>query len=245
MSDPLSFRGKELLWKNCQEKYAEFFTRNSGIFFVAIILAIFGSVFQVWNSRPVFYSQAYSGKIGLFPQEEFLVLNNGEEAGRKNDESRQDPATIFGLKKDGGKTMAQELFAQKLYEMVGETPIREMVPYISKRDEKVAAFLVGIAKKESSWGEHVPLQNGNDCYNYWGYKGSASRGSAMGYACFANQEEAVKIVGDRIEVLINKNLNTASKMLVWKCGSSCAGHSPEGVKSWVATVAMYLEKIVG
>ena len=119
-----------------------------------------------------------------------------------------------------------------------------MVPFISKRDEKVAAFLIGIAKKESGWGEHVPLLNGQDCYNYWGYKGAASRGSAMGYACFSNPEEAVEIVGNRLEVLIGKNHTTASKMLIWKCGSSCSGHDPAGVKKWVSDVSLYFGKVM-
>jgi hypothetical protein len=118
-----------------------------------------------------------------------------------------------------------------------------MVPYISKRDEKVAAFLVGIAKKESSFGSASPSKDGKTCYNYWGYKGSAGRGTGMGYACFASAEEAVRIVGDRIETLVGKQRNTPSRMVdTWKCGVSCA--KDPGAPGWVSTVALYFDKIV-
>jgi hypothetical protein len=245
MGDPLLLRGKTLSWKKCQDKHANFLIKNSGILFAAIILTIFGSVFRFWSMKPVFYAQAYTGKAEALSQKENAALKCEKPDIFENKENEKNPVTIFGLKKEKEKTITQDKFAEKLYEMVGSTPIREMIPFISKRDEKVAAFLVGIAKKESSWGEHVPLQDGKDCYNYWGYKGSASRGNSMGYACFADAKEAVEVVGNRLEVLINKNHTTASKMLVWKCGASCAGHSPEGVQSWVATVAMYFDKIVG
>ena len=160
------------------------------------------------------------------------------------DPSDSNPTSLPELLEQSEKNFKTEQFAKKLYEITGDAPIKEMVPFISKRDEKVAAFLIGIAKKESGWGEHVPLLNGQDCYNYWGYKGAASRGSAMGYACFSNPEEAVEIVGNRLEVLIGKNHTTASKMLIWKCGSSCAGHDPKGVESWVSTVSLYFNKIM-
>ena len=138
----------------------------------------------------------------------------------------------------------EKTLEKEIREMVKGFPIENMVPYIAEKDRTVAAFIVGIAKKESAWGKRRPVLNGQDCYNYWGYKGAASRGSAMGYACFSNPEEAVEIVGNRLEVLIGKNHTTASKMLIWKCGSSCAGHDPKGVESWVSTVSLYFNKIM-
>lgn len=129
-----------------------------------------------------------------------------------------------------------------LSEMVQGRPISEMIPYISKRDKKVAAFLVAIAKKESDWGTHSPKVDGRDCHNYWGYKGGYKL-TPSGYSCFDSAEQAISIVGDKIESLIEKKIDTPERMLVWKCGSSCAGHDPAGVKSWVATVRMYLQKM--
>lgn len=129
-----------------------------------------------------------------------------------------------------------------LSDLVQGHPIAEMIPYISKRDKKVAAFLVAIAKKESDWGTHSPKVDGRDCHNYWGYKGSYKLTSS-GYSCFDSPEQAISIVGDKIESLINKNIDTPEKMLVWKCGSSCKGHDPEGVRKWVADVRTYLQKM--
>lgn len=78
-----------------------------------------------------------------------------------------------------------------------------------------------------------------------GYKGGGSRGTAMGYACFGSPEEAVKAIGDRIVRLVASNKSSGPEdMLVWKCGSSCAGHSAESVRSWVASVRMYYDRIV-
>lgn len=133
--------------------------------------------------------------------------------------------------------------SEKLYLMVGETPIKEMVPFISKREQRVAAFLVGIAKKESSFGLASPSKDGQTCYNYWGYKGAGKRGTGMGYACFATPEEAIQTVGDRLEVLVNKDRNTPSRMVdTWKCGKSCVGDP--GAPSWTSTVAIYFDQIV-
>ncbi len=131
-------------------------------------------------------------------------------------------------------------------ELVAGYPLAAMVPAIAKQERRVAAFLVGIAKKESDWGNHAPHKDGWDCFNYWGYKGQGGHGSVVGgYACFASPEEAVQTVGARLSVLIDKNkLDTPSKMLAWKCGSSCAGHSPESVASWAGTVNTYFTKLI-
>ncbi len=131
---------------------------------------------------------------------------------------------------------------EELIKMVKGYPIEEMVPFIAERDEKTAAFLVAIARKESTWGQHAPSKNGRDCYNYWGYKGNYRL--VMGYSCFDSPEQAVQIVGDKIDQLIAKKIDTPAKMVVWKCGSSCAGHDPGGVRSWIGTVESYVKKLI-
>lgn len=134
---------------------------------------------------------------------------------------------------------------EKLHRVVDTYPMEAMIPAMAKQDPVVAAFLVGIAKKESDWGKHVPRKFGEDCFNYWGYKGAGGRGSALGYACFASPEEAVQVVGTRLFTLAKtQHRDTPSKMLVWKCGSSCAGHDPKGVASWVGTVETYYKKVL-
>lgn len=130
-----------------------------------------------------------------------------------------------------------------LYELVGDYPIKEMIPEIRKYDRETAAFIIGIAKKESNWGKRSPSKNGFDCYNYWGYKGAGSRGIAMGHGCFGSPEEGVQMVGNRISTLLDQNLNTPAKLIVWKCGRSCAGHDPASVTKWISDVNLYYNKV--
>jgi hypothetical protein len=126
-------------------------------------------------------------------------------------------------------------------ELLNNYPMAEMIPYISEKDRKTASFLIAIAKKESDWGKHAPSRNGRDCFNYWGYKGSYNL--TQGYSCFDSPEQAVAVVGERISELIDKRVDSPERMVVWKCGSSCAGHDPEGVRSWIGAVKMYFNKL--
>lgn len=130
-------------------------------------------------------------------------------------------------------------------EMVKGYPIEQMVPYILEKDNLTAAFLVSIAKKESNWGKRVPVLDGEDCFNYWGYRGIRERMGTGGHTCFDSPEDAVDTVGKRIETLIKKyELTTPQDMIIWKCGSSCAGHSEYGVRKWISDVGYYFEKII-
>lgn len=125
-------------------------------------------------------------------------------------------------------------------------PIEEMAPYIAKEDPQVAAFLVSIAKKESNWGKRVPVLNGRDCYNYWGYRGKREEMGTGGHTCFRNRREAVRTVAKRIDTLVNeKKLDTPSEMIVWKCGYDCSGHSDQSVRKWISDVAFYFKKFKG
>ena len=131
-------------------------------------------------------------------------------------------------------------------EMVAGYPIAVMAPAIAEYDREVAALIVGIAKKESNWGKRVPVDaTGADCFNYWGWKGAGARGVAMGHGCFGSPEEAVQAVGNRIAQLVELRKTSEPKsMIIWKCGSSCATHSPESVRKWIADVDLYYRKIV-
>jgi hypothetical protein len=125
-------------------------------------------------------------------------------------------------------------------------PIEMMASAISVYDRQVAGLIVGIAKKESNWGKRVPRDAlGDDCFNYWGWKGAGTRGMAMGHGCFGSPEEAVAAVGNRITQLVDKKQTSEPQhMTVWKCGSSCATHSPESVRKWIADVDLYYRQIV-
>ena len=148
-------------------------------------------------------------------------------------------------KKEIAKDKKTEERIKKFEKLLENHPMQEMSKYLAKLDPKVAAFLVGIAKQESNWGKRSPWKGGIDCYNYWGYKTSGSRGKALGHACFGSREEAVATVSKRIDYFVNStNRNNATKMLVWKCGRTCAGHNRNDVNRWVYTVDTYSNKVL-
>lgn len=140
---------------------------------------------------------------------------------------------------------AEAVLAGGIRGIVSGYPIEAMADDIAHFDREVAALIVGIAKKESDWGRRSPRDASGDCFNYWGYKGSGGRGSAMGYACFDSRGEAVRAVGGRIaELVAARQASDPERLVVWKCGSSCAGHDPEGVRKWIADVRHYYEKVM-
>jgi hypothetical protein len=147
-----------------------------------------------------------------------------------------------------GKIMenSQDIMAQEIAIILEGTPMEQMAPYIAQKDQKVAALIVGIANIESQLGVHSPSKNGQDCYNYWGYKTSGSRGQAMGHACFGSPEEAVDTIATRLEHFVyDTNRDTPAKMVYpWKCGGSCASHSPESVSRWIGVVNIYYNQII-
>ena len=136
-------------------------------------------------------------------------------------------------------------FERSVREVVDGYPIEAMAPYIARHRKVTAAFLVGIAKKESNWGKRIPRSvDGADCYNYWGYRGEGSRGMAMGHGCFGSREEAIAVVSKRIDVLVDEyKFDTPEELIVWKCGWNCAGHSQESVKKWISDVKIYFNKV--
>lgn len=132
----------------------------------------------------------------------------------------------------------------KVRKMVKGYPIEKMVPEIMKKDKVVAAFLIGIAKKESDWGKHVPVLDGQDCYNYWGYRGQRDRMGTGGHTCFDSEVDAVDTVAKRIEFLVNnEEISTPEKMVtVWKCGYDCSWDKKEAVQKWIDDVDKYFYK---
>ncbi len=126
--------------------------------------------------------------------------------------------------------------------IVKNTPMAAMVDPISEKDRTVAAFLVGIAMKESKFGIYSPRLGGRDCYNYWGFKGGG-RTVAGGYSCFSSPDEAVEAVSGRIEKMVSRGIHTPAQAIGWKCGSSCAGHGAESVRKWISDVAVNFYKI--
>lgn len=140
-----------------------------------------------------------------------------------------------------------EKYKESIREMVKGYPIEAMLPYIFEQDRLTASFIIGIGKKESNWGKRVPVdEQGNDCLNYWGYRGIRDSMGTGGHTCFNDRQDAVETVAKRINTLIHSNeLDTPEKMIIWKCGFSCTGHSAESVRKWIADVAMYFNQAGG
>lgn len=126
--------------------------------------------------------------------------------------------------------------------IVKNTPMEAMIDDIVQKDKPVAAFLVGIAMKESKFGIYSPKKDGTDCYNYWGYRGKENP-TKSGYSCFDSPKQAVDIVGKRIENIIAQGAKTPADMVIWKCGYSCAAFSEESVNKWIADVGINYYKL--
>lgn len=139
----------------------------------------------------------------------------------------------------------KEKLEKKIVSVVKGSPIEKMAPYIAEKDEKTAAFIIGIAKKESNWGLRKPVLDGEDCFNYWGFRQERERMGSGGHTCFDNPKDAVDTVAKRIDQIIDdNNAKSAKNMIVWKCGYSCENHSDESVRSWISDVDYYAEKIL-
>ncbi len=130
-----------------------------------------------------------------------------------------------------------------IQEILAGTPMEIMAPIIAQKNQQIVAFLIGIALKESGFGKNAPHKNGQDCYNYWGYKGNINP-VVGGYSCFVSPLEAVETVSKRIENLINQGLDTPAKMIIWKCGSACQTHSSESKSNWIKDVSINYQKII-
>lgn len=147
-----------------------------------------------------------------------------------------------------GKIMEseQDIMTQEIAIILEGTPMQEMASHIASKDKTVAALIVGIANIESQMGKRAPWKAGTDCYNYWGYKTSGTRGQALGHACFGSREEAVDTIAKRLAYFVHDtNRDTPAKMVYpWKCGGSCAAHSPESVSRWVGVVNIYYNQVM-
>ena len=140
--------------------------------------------------------------------------------------------------------VTKEKYEESIRDMVKGYPIEAMLPYIFEQDRLTAAFLIGIGKKESNWGKRIPVLDGQDCFNYWGYRGIRRMMGTGGHTCFNSRKDAVETVAARLNKLVrSEKLNTPEKMIVWKCGFSCQGHSRESVKKWIADVDMYFSQL--
>ncbi|NTW26971.1 MAG: hypothetical protein HGA36_01465 [Candidatus Moranbacteria bacterium] len=148
--------------------------------------------------------------------------------------------------KVAGITSTRNIAREKeINDMVQGYPIEKMTRYIAKQEPKVAAFMIAIAKKESAWGDRKPVLDGEDCYNYWGFRLKSDRMGSGGHTCFDSPEEAVAIVGTRISHLVNEEkIDTPKEMVIWKCGYSCDGPAAAGSEKWIKDVDYYYKQMI-
>lgn len=189
----------------------------------------------------VFYfspqKEVYAKREDMKKEVSFSVIDPWHRIGKGiNEEQEQN------FSKNGVLEKEACAFDPKFEEMLKGSPMEKMLEALGKQEKKVASYLIAIAKKESDWGKHSPKKSGKECYNYWGYKGG-QQATVSGYSCFESPEQAVAIVGNRISDLLEKQINTPEKLVVWKCGSSCAGHDPQGVRKWIQDVTLYYNKL--
>lgn len=129
--------------------------------------------------------------------------------------------------------------------MVKGYPIEKMAPYIAKKNPKTAAFLVAIAKKESNWGKRKPVLNGEDCYNYWGFRLQTERMGSDGHTCFDSPKQAVDMVAKRLDELIEEEkIDSPNDMIVWKCGYGCQNDNKDKSElKWIKDVGYYYNEL--
>lgn len=180
----------------------------------------------------------------IVPVKETILQDASSENGGDSKEKSVATKSVDSVINKDEQVISERSLEELAYETVKGHPIEKMLPYILEQDPEVAKYLIAIAKQESGWGEHVPVLNGQDCYNYWGYRGQRKLMGTGGHTCFNSRKDAVETVAKRLHTLIYENeRSTASKLIVWKCGSSCAGHAQEGVDRWINVVDSYHKKL--
>lgn len=245
---------KDILW----DKFSEYQERiKNGMKEKSKSLVNLWSPIQLWNfsivgaiilgmiSMTIIYKMLGPGASAVSvanenqnPQTE--VLGAALEKSNSQDKSSEYIEKII----EDSEAMKKDELEKKIRSMVKGYPIEKMVPYIMEKDKIVAAFLIGIAKKESGWGVHVPVLEGQDCYNYWGYRGQRKLMGTGGHTCFNSPKDAVDTVAKRIEFLVkNKKLDTPAKMIIWKCGSACSKDDQAAVRKWISDVNIYFGKL--
>lgn len=173
----------------------------------------------------------------------FLSASKEDKSERIDCTSRLKQEDVGVMKKEFQP--ASDVLVDELDSMVEGFPIAAMTKAIAAYDREIAGLIVGIGKKESNWGKRTPKLEGVECFNFWGYRGAGTNGfTPDGYGCWSTPEEAVKTIGDRLVKLREVRLSAEpARMIVWKCGSTCASHSDESVRKWIADVDIYYRKI--
>ncbi len=228
--------------------FANLFLKSKAFYVFATLLLMvsFSTVVYSMNvSNRKIKSALEKKQKELISQKTVSVLGSMDVRNlKKTDDNNEEPIDKLVMEVlEKFNRYKEEKLGTALKKILAGTPMEKMVPYIAKKDKVVAAFLVAIAKKESNWGRRVPVLNGQDCYNYWGYRGQRARMGTGGHTCFDSPQDAVETVGGRIERLIKSGVDTPQEMVLWKCGSDCnATGGWAAARKWIRDVDLYYEK---
>ena len=194
----------------------------------------------------------YLGQAAAADSDKTFVNTNSQEQVAGAETSKEDEETALAeqilaehKQQLEDEALSKNSFEGKIKEMVKGYPIEKMAPEIARQDKVVAAFMIGIAKKESDWGKHAPVLDGKDCDNYWGFRAQRERMGSGGHTCFDSTSDAVESVARRIKSIIEKEeIKTPAGMVtVWKCGYDCSWDSKAAVKKWVSDVDGYFGEV--
>jgi len=214
--------------------------QKKNIILISFILTLcVGLFFYLFFDIPVYAAKSSGKNISLFELDPMSRIGLGVDPGKLRCQKQNSFCEEIKIGENKKQDSKEKTLAE---EMVSGHPIEKMLSFIYQKDKKVAAYLLAIGNKESKWGTYSPQKDGRDCFNYWGYRGSYNQ-TESGYSCFDSPEQAVKEVGGKIEKLLAQNISTPSEMVVWKCGASCAGHDPGGVKKWISDVDYYYQML--
>ena len=231
----LTMIGRFVVWADSVE-----IKTNKRIVTLIFLIGLAGLVVQQENSGwYIFHNKILAKADSVLPQfsPDQESMNSGALlCGSQNPLVKNTITGFYSLK--------QFALKKNIAQLVSGKPMERMLDAVSARDPQTATYLVAIAKKESNLGKISPKDSaGNDCFNYWGYRGTYNQ-TASGYSCFDSPEQAVAVVGDRIQVLSQtENRDTPAKISVWKCGYDCSWDNKTAVKKWIADVGFYYDKL--
>lgn len=218
-------------------------TRAFAMSIVILCLVTLGSVLMIHHNANVQISESMVDSYTSIAKK--TIETQTKVMGAKDDKLSQQfdqELDNFVLKAlQSFDNLKQEEFEQEINRIVKGSPMEQMTPLIAKQDRIVAAFMVGIAKKESNFGRRVPVLNGQDCFNYWGYRSIRPKMGSGGHTCFDSPEDAVNTVAGRLQRLVQADVDTPQEMVLWKCGSRCSSDS--GARKWINDVNLYFSQI--
>lgn len=230
--EKLTVVGRFVHWADGVEVNGKILKLSLAIWAAAFIIGQQDSNWSIFRGEKVVRAQSVLPQFA--PKKETLAdgaLVCG--AGQKENEN------LFGK-----YSLSQFAIKKNIEKIIADKPMQQMIDSVAQRDTQTASYLVAIAKKESNLGKFSPKDaSGKECFNYWGFRGSENT-TKSGYSCFDSPEQAVAVVGDRIQYLTQiDNYDTPQKMSVWKCGFDCSWDSPSAVKKWISDVGYYHNKI--